>query len=156
MCDCRNTPGCGRKSDMLSKYLTQLPFLAKTLSWGTQTTCMGHDGKRRQTLSWSLSGYSSRNRRQLSLVCRQLIIGHPQPTFNYTGIQSDRQAADTFIPVSVIGKAGNITMLLWSHNTLKHTVLLSATTRLYVLYHSKTNMYMYTYNHLPWLETCCN
>ena len=35
-----------------------------------------------------------------------------------------------------------------------HTVLLSATTQLYVLYQSETNMYMYTYSYLQWLETC--
>lgn len=60
VCDCRDTPGCGRMTERLFKH-----------RWGM--TCMGQDGKRGQTLSGSQSGYSSRNWKRLSLVCRQLL-----------------------------------------------------------------------------------
>lgn len=113
VCDCRNTPRCGRKSERLFKHLTQLPFLANTPLRAADD--MYGTGWKEETKTQR--GYSSRNRRQLSLGCRQLIISHPQPTFNYTGIQSVMQAADTFIPVSVIAPERNITMLLWNHNT---------------------------------------
>lgn len=82
-------------------------------------TRRGHEGNGRQMLSGSQSGYSGRNRGQLSMVCRQLVIAHPRQTFNYTGIQSVTQAADTFIPVSVSAPERSITTLLWSHSSLK-------------------------------------
>ena len=60
----------------------------------TLGSCVGHDGERRHTLGGSWRGHSSRNGRQLSWLCRQLIIAHPQTTFNYTGIQTVVRAAD--------------------------------------------------------------
>jgi len=66
-----------------------------------------------------IAGIQAEMRGNYHWLCRQLIIAHPQPTFNYTGIQSVMQAADTLLPVSVIApeKDENITVILWRHNT---------------------------------------
>lgn len=64
--------------------------------------------------------YSSRNRRQLSLVHRQLIFAQSQPTFNYTGIHSIMWQTHSFLYQSLHRKEEkNISMVVWSNSILE-------------------------------------